>query len=85
MAIFDNNPLNPGARLVMRRIPFDRGAAMISAWRVRRLLGAAGIGALLPTRFLFFFPRPLAWLRFAERGLARVPLGAQYCVIGRAV
>ncbi len=30
---------------------------------------------------LFFFPRALAWLRFAERPLARFPLGAQYCVL----
>jgi len=75
--------LNPGARLVMRRIPFDRDARMISAARARRLLRAAGFGALQPARFLFFFPRQLARLRFAEPWLSRVPLGAQYCVIGK--
>ena len=82
IAIFDNNPLNPGARLVMKRIPFDRDAVMISAARTRRLLVAAGFRSLLPTRFLFFFPRSLAFLRFLEPALSRVPLGAQYCVVG---
>lgn len=83
IAVFDNNPLNPGARLVMRRIPFDRDARMISAARARRLLRTAGFGTLQPTRFLFFFPRQLARLRFTEPRLSRVPLGAQYCVIGK--
>jgi len=82
IAVFDNNPLNPGARLVMKRIPFDRDARMLSAARARRLLLSAGFPALLPTRFLFFFPRQLAGLRFAEHWLSRVPLGAQYCIIG---
>ncbi len=83
LAVFDNNPLNPGARLVMKRIPFDRDARMVTAARTRRLLRAAGFRTLLPTRFLFFLPRPLAFLRFSEPWLSRVPLGAQYCVIGR--
>jgi len=30
-AFFENNPWNPGTRLVMRRIPFDRDARPISA------------------------------------------------------
>ena len=34
-ALWDNNPWNPGARLVMRRIPFDRGAVMLSAREAR--------------------------------------------------
>jgi trans-aconitate methyltransferase len=83
IAVFDNNPLNPGARLVMKRIPFDRDARMLSAARTRRLLQTAGFSTLPPTRFLFFFPRQLARLRFAEPWLSRFPLGAQYCVIGK--
>lgn len=82
IAAFDNNPLNPGARLVMRRIPFDRDARMISAASTRRLLRAAGFVTPEPASFLFFFPRALDRLRFAEPWLSRVPLGAQYCVLG---
>ena len=30
-ALWENNPWNPGTRLVMRRIPFDRNAVLLSA------------------------------------------------------
>jgi SAM-dependent methyltransferase len=83
LAIFDNNPLNPGARLVMKRIPFDRQAVMLCSWRVRRALQAAGFRTLLPTSYLFFFPRILAPLRVVEPRMSRLPLGAQYCVLGQ--
>jgi SAM-dependent methyltransferase len=80
-ALMENNPWNPGARWVMRRIPFDRDAIPIAPPRARALVRDAGFAACQPARFLFFFPRALAWLRFTERPLARVPLGAQYCVL----
>lgn len=76
-AFFENNPWNPGTRLVMARIPFDRDAIVIPPPEGRALLYAAGF-RLEPTRFLFYFPRPLAFLRFLEPGLTGVPLGAQY-------
>ncbi|MBI4348721.1 MAG: class I SAM-dependent methyltransferase [Elusimicrobia bacterium] len=76
-AFFENNPWNPGTRLVMARIPFDRDAIPIPPPEGRALLSGAGF-ALEPSRFLFFFPRPLAWFRFLEPSLERCPLGAQY-------
>lgn len=80
-ALMENNPWNPGARWVMRRIPFDRDAIPITPPQARSLLRGAGFTQCEPTRFLFIFPRALAWLRFAEARLARLPLGAQYCVL----
>jgi SAM-dependent methyltransferase len=79
-ALFDNNPWNPGARMVMHRIPFDRDAIPVSPRQARALLTASGFRCL-ETRSLFWFPRPLAILRGLERPLARVPLGAQYWVL----
>jgi SAM-dependent methyltransferase len=79
-ALFDNNPWNPGARMVMHRIPFDRDAIPVSPRQARALLTASGFRCL-ETRSLFWFPRPLAILRALERPLARVPLGAQYWVL----
>jgi len=32
LALFENNPWNPGTRMVMRRIPFDRDAIPLSFW-----------------------------------------------------
>ena len=81
LALFENNPWNPGARMVMRRIPFDRDAIPLAPPTTRRLLAGAGFECR-GTRFLFYFPRPLAALRPTERFLARVPLGAQYWVLG---
>lgn len=81
--LFDNNPFNPGARLVMRRIPFDRDAEMVSPYRLMARLPALGYRDI-SCRFLFVFPRFLSFLRFLERPLAPLPLGAQYGVFARA-
>ncbi len=81
-ALMENNPWNPGARLVMSRIEFDRDAIMLSHRETRRLLQSGGFDETTAPRFLFVFPRFLACLRVLEPSLARLPLGAQYYVIG---
>jgi SAM-dependent methyltransferase len=83
VAVFENNPWNPGTRLVMARIPFDREAQPISAPALRRLLGSARLD-VLRTRFLFYFPHALRALRPLERRLEALPFGAQYGVFARA-
>jgi ubiquinone/menaquinone biosynthesis C-methylase UbiE len=80
--LWENNPWNPGTRLVMRRIPFDRDAKLLSPSHTRGLLSRAGFD-VLRTDFLFFFPRALSALRPLEARLARVPVGAQYLVLCR--
>jgi SAM-dependent methyltransferase len=81
-AFWENNPWNPGTRVVMRRIPFDRDAIKLSPREARGLLRAAGF-EILRTDFLFLFPRALAALRRVEPALASLPLGAQYLVLAR--
>lgn len=81
-AFWENNPRNPGARYVMRRIPFDRDARPLTAGESRRLLQAGGF-EILRTDFLFIFPRILRGLRGLEPSLSRLPLGAQYQVLCR--
>lgn len=80
VALFENNPVNPGTRLVMRRIPFDRDAEPVWPREARRRLRAAGLEPRA-THYLFYFPAALAFLRPLERALRRVPLGAQYGVL----
>ena len=80
--LWENNPWNPGTRLVMRRIPFDRDAKLLSPPHARELLTRAGFD-VLRTDFLFLFPRVLSALRPLEARLARVPAGAQYMVLCR--
>jgi len=81
-ALFENNPWNPGTRLVMSRIPFDRDAVVISAREARRVVRAAGFD-VLRCDFLFVFPRALRALRSLEARLAALPLGAQYMLLTR--
>ena len=82
LAFWENNPWNPGTRLVMRRIPFDRNAITINAYRARALLRAAGF-EVLSTDFLFVFPSILRCLRWMEPHLGNLPLGAQYQILCR--
>lgn len=82
LALFENNPWNLGTRLVMSRVPFDSDAILLSVAEGRRMLEAEGFRCE-GSRSLFYFPRALAPLRFLEPALARLPLGAQYLVLGR--
>jgi SAM-dependent methyltransferase len=81
LALFENNPWNPGTRMVMRRIPFDRDAIPLAPPETRRLVVSAGL-RVIRTRSLFYFPRALAFLRPLEGRLGSLPLGAQYYVLG---
>jgi SAM-dependent methyltransferase len=81
-ALWENNPWNPGTRIVMSRIPFDRDAITLTARSARRLLRAGGF-EVLRTDYLFIFPRALQRLRGFEPRLASLPFGAQYQVLSR--
>jgi SAM-dependent methyltransferase len=82
LAFWENNPWNPGTRLVMRRIPFDRDAIPLTPPAAAKLLRAIGF-EVVRTDFLFIFPRLLGWFRPLERPLCRLPLGAQYQLLCR--
>ncbi len=81
LAVFENNPWSVPARIVMRRIPFDADAVMVGSREVARLAWSAGFTQVIPARYLFVFPKPLAWLRPLEHRLERLALGAQYGVL----
>jgi SAM-dependent methyltransferase len=81
-AFWENNPWNPGTRLVMSRVPFDRDAIMLSSLEAKRLLRQGGF-EILRADFLFIFPRALRWFRALEPAVSRLPFGAQYQIICR--
>jgi SAM-dependent methyltransferase len=81
-ALWENNPWNPGTRYVMSQCAFDRDAVPIASPAAKRLLQGRGF-QIVGVSYLFFFPRLLKALRGLEPSLARVPLGAQYQVLGR--
>lgn len=82
LGFWENNPWNPGTRLVMQRIPFDRDAIPLSAPESRQMLRKGGF-EILRTDFLFIFPRILRGLRRIEPLVSRLPLGAQYQILCR--
>lgn len=81
-ALWENNPWNPLTRLSMSRVPFDADAIMLWPGETRRLLRDAGFEVRF-TDYKFFFPRPLAKLRFLEPSLRKCVMGAQFLVLGR--
>jgi trans-aconitate methyltransferase len=78
LALFENNPLNPGTKIVMSRIPFDKDAITLIPNETRRMLTSAGFKIKIKPRFLFYFPRVLGFLRPLEKFFVHIPLGAQY-------
>jgi SAM-dependent methyltransferase len=81
-ALWENNPWNPGTRLVMSRIPFDKDAITLSCLETTRLLHSGGF-EIVSRDFAFYFPRALAALRVVEPALMKLPFGAQYMVLAR--
>lgn len=81
-AFWENNPLNPAVRYMMRRNPLDKNAIAIRPSEGRVLLRDGHFDLLL-THYVFFFPRWLAQLRCFEPCVCRVALGAQYLLLGR--
>jgi SAM-dependent methyltransferase len=81
-SFWENNPWNPGTRIVMRRIPFDRDAKTITPAEARRMLKRAGFH-VLRTDFLFIFPHFLRWFRPLETLVTPFPFGAQYQILCR--
>lgn len=82
-AYFENNPWNPGTKMVMSRIAFDRDAITLSYLESKELLKRNGFADVSTNRFAFYFPNALSFLRFTEPALETLPLGAQYLVLAR--
>ena len=82
-ALWENNPLNPGTRYIMSRIPFDRDAETLLPWEARKMVLSAGFTAP-KIDFLFIFPRMFKVLRPLEPVLSCLPVGAQYQVLSLA-
>lgn len=81
-SLWEQNPWNPATRFLMSRCGFDRDAVTLTAPEARELMLSGGF-EIVRTDFLFIFPRALAWLRWLEPMVSRLPLGAQYEVLGR--
>jgi 2-polyprenyl-3-methyl-5-hydroxy-6-metoxy-1,4-benzoquinol methylase len=82
LVVFEHNPCNPATRYIVATCPLDEHAVLLSSRTARRLLRRAGL-TIHRRDYLSFFPRSLRRLRPVEPFLRRVPMGAQYAVVGR--
>jgi SAM-dependent methyltransferase len=82
IVLFEHNPLNPLTRKAVRGCEFDRDVELIPRRRSSDLLDRAGLRAV-EHRYILFFTRDSALLRRVERGLRRLPLGAQYAAFAQ--
>jgi SAM-dependent methyltransferase len=80
---FEHNPFNPLTRLVVRRCAFGHDARMLTLERLRRLFRGANMSTVR-SGYILLFPWRGGALRTVEERLARLPLGAQYYLAGRA-
>ena len=80
--VWENSPYNPGTRVVMSRIPFDRDARLLTPHAMRLLQRSCGVWTVV-TEYNFVFPRALSLLRPVEPLVRALPLGGQYVVLGR--
>ena len=82
-AVFEHNPYNPATRLAVRRFRSEDPIRMLPPRRVKRLLRASGLVPVESGFFLLAASRRARLLK-VERGLRKLPLGAQYYVASRA-
>jgi len=80
LLVFEHNPLNPLTRHAVNTCVFDEHAELMLAPTLRRRVRAAGFSAPR-IRYRIFVPGWLRSLRWLEKGLTWLPLGAQYYVV----
>lgn len=82
VCVIEHNPWNPLTRRVVHNCEFDRDAVLLSRPRLAKLVKGAGLTEAR-ARYIAFMPRSVPFLEGVERGLGRLPFGAQYYVAAR--
>lgn len=79
--VFEHNPLNPLTLHVVNTCPYDENAHLILSRKMKRNFRRSGLSQV-EIRYRLFFPALLASLRWLEKYLTWLPLGAQYYALG---
>jgi SAM-dependent methyltransferase len=79
--LIEHNPLNPVTRRFVSRCAFDADAVLLRCREAAGLLTGAGAPPA-GRRYIGFSPVRHALVERAERIVAWLPIGAQYCVWG---
>lgn len=83
LCVIEHNPCNPVTQHIVRRSPVDRGARLMRAAAVARLLQAQGFEVVERRYFLVVPERFAGAFRPLEELLSGLPLGGQYAVFAR--
>ena len=78
--VFEHNPFHPLVQLVVRTTSIDRGARLLAPSDVRSSMKAQRWRRR--TRWLMPLPPRWTWMRSMETLCLRLPIGAQYVVVG---
>lgn len=81
VVVIEHNPLNPLTVRVVRKLPCDRNAVLLSAGELASLMQRAGV-ARPRCEFIVFNPFESAFFRRLDRLMKHVPFGAQYLCFG---
>jgi len=81
LIIFEHNPYNPLTRNTVNNCVFDENAVLIPARNLVQYFETAGFASIRKC-YRIFFPHIVSALRVLEPYLGKVPLGAQYYVVG---
>ena len=79
--MFELNPYNPLTARTFRRNPIDQNATMLLPAYAKNVLKKCMPSAQIDLKFYCFYPRIFKYLRFTERFMTKVPLGALYATI----
>ena len=75
--IFEHNPINPVTNYVFKNNPIDKNAEMILPKKLINKSLEAKL-RIVDLKYTLFFPKQLYFLRFLEKFLFWLPLGAHY-------
>ncbi len=81
--MIEHNPLNPVTKMVVRRVPLDRDAQLLSARTARSISAAAGMTPFRTEYFLYFPKAVYEKIGRLENGLIGLPMGGQYASYSR--
>lgn len=77
LVVYEHNPYNPLTVYAVNTCVFDENAKLVRPKEMKKKMQDAGFPSPL-IRYRVFFPKALRRLRFLERKLMWLPLGAQY-------
>ena len=78
--VFEHNPFNCFTRYAVAACEFDKDALLMSKAELRNLLSENAL-SMVDEGYIIFFPFKGNLFRFIERGLKKLPIGAQYYLI----